>query len=223
MRVTGNTVLNAPRERVWEALNDPAVLVRTIPGCHRLEAVGEDAYRMTVFAGVASIKGTYEGEVRLTEQVHPDSFLLRAAGAGTPGTVNADVRVTLAAAGDVTHLAYEADAVVGGMIGGVGQRMLSGVARRTAGEFFQAVDDLLTGRAAVAAPPAGTTVAAGVVPTAPAPGAEAGPAVGRVYEAPAPPPRPPLLRGDFGLGVLVGAAIALAGAVVGGWVAGRRR
>ena len=77
MRVSGNTVLNAPRERVWEALNDPAVLVRTIPGCHRLEAVGDDAYRMTVFAGVASIKGTYEGEVRLTEQVHPDSFLLR--------------------------------------------------------------------------------------------------------------------------------------------------
>jgi uncharacterized protein len=224
MRVSGNTVLNAPRERVWEALNDPAVLVRTIPGCHRLEAVGDDAYRMTVFAGVASIKGTYEGEVRLTEQVHPDSFLLRAAGAGAPGTVNADVRVTLAADGELTQLAYDADAVVGGVIGGVGQRVLSGVARKTAGEFFQAVDDVLTGRAAAAAPPAGTTEAAGVVPGAPALGEEPGAAaVGRVYEAPAPAPRAARPGGDFGLGVIVGAAIALAGAVVGGWVAGRRR
>jgi uncharacterized protein len=67
MNVSGSAVLSAPRERVWEALNDPAILVRTIPGCSRLEEVDQDAYRMTVSAGVASIKGTYQGEVRLRE------------------------------------------------------------------------------------------------------------------------------------------------------------
>ena len=147
MNVSGSAVLHAPRERVWAALQDPAVLVRTIPGCQQLEQVGPDTYRATVMAGVASIKGTYSGDVRLTDQAEPDSFVLHASGAGAPGTVNADVRVTLADAdGGATQLDYDADAVVGGVIGGVGQRMIVGVAKKTAGEFFAAVDDVLTGR-----------------------------------------------------------------------------
>ena len=70
----------APRDEVWKALNDPAVLVRTIPGVSRLEEIDTDVYRMTIYAGVASIKGTYQGEVRLAEQQQPDSFVLRATG-----------------------------------------------------------------------------------------------------------------------------------------------
>ena len=121
MKVNGTATLNAPRDAVWVALNDPAVLVRTIPGCQQLEEVGPDAYRMTLTAGVASIKGTYTGDVALTDQEQPGAFTLRATGAGAPGTVQADVRVTLADAGDgTTRLDYDADAVVGGMIGGVG-------------------------------------------------------------------------------------------------------
>ncbi len=148
MKVSGSAVLNAPRERVWQALNDPAVLVRTIPGCQRLEAIGDDAYAMTLTAGVASIKGVYSGEVRITDQAPPDTFVLKAKGSGTPGTVSASVLVSLAASPDATTtLTYDADAVVGGMIGGVGQRMLTGVAKKTAGEFFSGVDDVLTGKA----------------------------------------------------------------------------
>ncbi|MDP9239582.1 MAG: carbon monoxide dehydrogenase subunit G [Actinomycetota bacterium] len=147
MKVSGEATLHAPVEQVWDALRDPAVLVRTIPGCQRLEAVGDDEYRMTVTAGVASIKGTYQGSVRLTDPQPPTSFVLRAAGSGAPGTVQVEVLVTLAAEGeDVTRLTYDADAVVGGTVGGVGQRMLSGVARKTAGEFFRAVDDVLCNR-----------------------------------------------------------------------------
>ena len=67
MKVSGTATLSAPPERVWEALNDPAVLVRTIPGCQRLEAVGQDSYRMTVAAGVASIKGLYQGDVSISD------------------------------------------------------------------------------------------------------------------------------------------------------------
>ncbi|MDP9416943.1 MAG: carbon monoxide dehydrogenase subunit G, partial [Actinomycetota bacterium] len=148
MKVRGDAVLHAPPDAVWRALNDPAVLVRTIPGCERLEQIGPDRYRMTVTAGVASIKGTYQGEVALTDPRPPSSFVLKASGAGAPGTVSADVVVTLADAGDSsTRLEYDADAVVGGMVGGVGQRVLTGVAKKTAGEFFAAVDDVLTGKA----------------------------------------------------------------------------
>jgi len=121
MKISGTAVLNAPVDQVWAAFNDPAVLARTIPGCQELHEVGPDAYRMTVTAGVASIKGTYEGNVSLTERNPPGFFVLRAAGAGAPGTVGADVKISLLdSATGGTDLSYDADAVVGGVIGGVG-------------------------------------------------------------------------------------------------------
>lgn len=210
MKVAGSATLNASRDAVWQALNDPAVLVRTIPGCQRLETIGDDTYAMTITAGVASIKGTYQGEVRLTEQQPLDSFVLKAAGAGAPGTVSADVLVTLTELDPSrTALAYDADAIVGGMIGGVGQRMLTGVAKKTAGEFFGAVDDVLTGKA---------PAAAAVGPAVAAP-AGAAPAAPGVYEAPAAARR---ATPDFVLGVAAGAAAALLGALVGGWLSRRR-
>ena len=216
MKVTGSATLNAPREQVWAALNDPAVLVRTIPGCHRLEEVGPDAYRMTLTAGVASIKGSYQGDVALTDQDQPGAFTLRASGAGAPGTVSADVRVTLSESGaGTTRLDYDADAVVGGMIGGVGQRVLTGVAKKTAGEFFAAVDDVLTGKAPSVPAPRGepTDVAAGL--PAPPPG---------VYTAPGGAPAAGTALGsDFVKGAVFGAVVALLGALVGAALGARRR
>ncbi len=100
MKINGTATLQAPRDRVWAALNDPAVLVRTIPGCEKLEALGDDRYTMTVTAGVASIKGTYLGDVALTDPEPPTAFTLKASGAGAPGTVNADLRVTRDHSGD---------------------------------------------------------------------------------------------------------------------------
>jgi carbon monoxide dehydrogenase subunit G len=212
MKVAGSATLHAPRDAVWKALNDPAVLVRTIPGCQRLETIGDDAYAMTIAAGVASIKGVYQGEVRLTQQQPLDSFVLKAAGSGAPGTVSADVLVTLAEVDDATtSLTYDADAIVGGMIGGVGQRMLGGVAKKTAGEFFGAVDDVLTGKAPAPVEPAAAESAG-------APSATSAPS--GVYEAPAAAGAP--ATPGFVLGAVVGAAAALAGAIVGGWLARRR-
>ncbi|GGK71921.1 carbon monoxide dehydrogenase subunit G [Sphaerisporangium melleum] len=141
MKVVGSAVVAVDRMRVWAALQDPAVLVRTIPGCERLEATGADTYRMTVTAGVASIKGVYQGEVALSDPQEPERFTLRARGAGAPGTVDATVLIRLSEAGEGgTRVDYDAEAVVGGMIGGVGQRMLGSVAKKTAGEFFSAVE-----------------------------------------------------------------------------------
>jgi len=207
MKVSGTAVLHAPRDKVWAALNDPAVLVRTIPGCQQLEQVGPDAYRATVTAGVASIKGTYSGDVRLSDQTEPDSFVMHASGAGPPGTVSADVRVTLADADDgATRLEYDADAIVGGVIGGVGQRMLAGVAKKTAGEFFSAVDDVLTGRADLAP----------IAPTAAGPAGASAAAAPAVYTAPQ-RQRQAVPVGVVLGAVVVGALIALAGVLI-GWL-----
>jgi hypothetical protein len=209
MKVSGNATLHAPVDKVYAALNDPAVLVRTIPGCERLERAGEDAYKLTVTAGVASVRGTYAGAVRIADQQPPNAFVLKASGAGAPGTVAADVQVRLEPGDDgTTVLSYDADAVVGGTIGGVGQRMLAAVAKRTAGDFFAAVDQVLN-----AAAPA--EAATGTVPAS-APAA-AGP---QVFTA---PPRRPAGRpgGELAVGVVLGAAAALLGVLVGGWVARR--
>jgi carbon monoxide dehydrogenase subunit G len=196
MKLSGEATLHAPVDRVWRALNDPAVLVRTIPGCERLESRGPDAYSMTVTAGVAAVKGTYTGEVALSEKEEPHSFLMTASGAGAPGTVRTDVRVALDPVGEAqTLLRYDADAVVGGMVAGVGQRMLAAVGKRMAGEFFAAVDDVLAGKEAVPAEPAAATAPPAGVYSAPG-AAVAGP-------------------DSFLRGVLVGAAVALAGVLVG--------
>ena len=210
MRIAGTATLHAPVEAVYAALQDPRVLVRTIPGCERLEQVGEDAYAMTVTAGVASVRGTYAGDVRLTDHQAPNAFRLRANGSGTPGTVAADVTVNLSPGDNgTTVIAYDADAVVGGMIGGVGQRLLTTVAKRTAGEFFGAVEEVLTSGGVEAT----EGEAAALLPG----DDEAGP---RVYSPPA-RPRAAFPGGDFAAGVAFGAAAALLGALVGGYLARR--
>ena len=235
MKINGTATLNAPRERVWAALNDPAVLVRTIPGCEKLEGVGDDRYAMTVTAGVASIKGTYLGDVALTNPEPPSTFTLKASGAGAPGTVDADVRVTLDDAGDGrTLLTYAADAVVGGAVGGVGQRVLAGVAKKTAGEFFRNVDAVLAEQSVAAvpgqagSPPLEAAVGAPSVEQvadAVSGGSAAEPATApRVFtRTPAPGGRAMQLDVRQLPGVLVGAAIALLGVWLGARLGRARR
>jgi len=198
--------MHAPADRVWAALNDPAVLVASIPGCERLERAGPDSYRFVISAGVASMQGTYSGDIKLSDQQEPSSFVLTASGAGGPGTVSTSVQIRLIAGPDgTTELSYDADAVVGGMIASVGQRMLVSVGKRLATDFFSSVDDVLSGNGALAGAPA--TVGEG----APELGTDGTDPV--VY---LPPARPASAQGQaFGRGVLVGAAAALAGVAVG--------
>lgn len=218
MKVSGEATLHAPISEVWAALTDPTVLERAIPGCERLEADGTDRYSMTLTAGVASVKGTYLGEVILTDQRCPDSFVLRASGSGGPGTVEADVDVRLKAIDDdSTHLSYVADAMVGGVVAGVGQRMLAGVAKKMADQFFRSVDDVLIGTAEL--PLGGGTAAPVSIPFADAAATDQRaivPPVGAATAASGGAPG----GASFRQGVVVGAVIGLAGVLVGAF-AGR--
>lgn len=241
MKIIGNAQFAAEPSVVWQALNDPAVLVQCIPGCHRLEALGDDAYAMTVAAGVGSIKGVYDGQVRLTDQAHPGSFRMHAQGAGAAGTIGADVLVTLeGAVTGGTSVTYDADAVVGGMIGGVGQRMLVGVSKRMAAEFFGNVETVLTAGlltadsaalpdGAAASKPSGASrlppdpsTAAATPSVRSAASALSSPPAGAVFTA----PKGNVVTaggGSFAQGIVVGAAAALVGALVGGWISRRGR
>ncbi len=213
MKISGSAMLSAPVEQVWNAILDPQVLVRTIPGCERLEATGENSYAMTVTAGVASIKGTYSGECVLSDLKPHESLLMRAEGSGAPGTISVDVTVHFVDNGDgTTNLSYDAVAVVGGMVGGVGQRMLTSVSKRMAGTFFASINDVLLGVAP-------TTIPAGTAPVGAA--VADAPAVGQTF---VPPPRTAAgpMDDDFLKGAALGAGLVLLG-VIAGALASRRR
>ena len=220
MKISGTATMVASPEQVWQAVHDPAALARSIPGCQTLTELSPGRYAMTVMAGVAAIKGSYDGEVAITDVTEPDRFTMKADGAGAPGTISTTVDVNLSAAdGGGTAISYEADALVGGPIGGVGQRMLAGVARKMAGQMFTALDaDIAGERPAATEPVAAGVATAGAAGTpALAGGRHTATYAGSAGAAP---------RGsgggrEFGLGVLTGGVIALAGVVV-GWLVGGR-
>ncbi len=211
MKISGDATLAAPVDEVWAALLDPAVLVRTIPGCERLETTGPDAYAIVVSAGVAAIRGVYSGTCALSDLREHESLRLSVQGSGASGTIAADVALRFHDRGDgSTGLTYDADTVVGGMLGGVGQRMLGSVSKRMAGEFFGNVQDVLSGAPAPAQ--AAATVGAGSATTA-TPG---------VFVAPPRPGAGPTDLRSFLAGIAVGAGLVTLGAGL-GWLAGRRR
>jgi carbon monoxide dehydrogenase subunit G len=214
MRITGEATLTAPVDQVWDALLDPRVLVATIPGCERLEQTGEHAYDMTVTAGVAAIRGTYSGSCRLHDLEPRESLVLSVQGAGAPGTIGAEVDVRFEDNHDgTTTLSYDADAIVGGMVGGVGQRMLTSVSRRMAAEFFTGVERQLHGEPAE--------------PVEAAQNVSPGPAEAAQVRSPGVFTAPPRAAGaidqdSFVKGVALGAGLVLLGVVAGG-IFGRRR
>jgi carbon monoxide dehydrogenase subunit G len=219
VNLDGSAVLHAEPERVWSVITDPGVLARTIPGCVSLEQVAEDSYRMNVSVGVGAIRGMYAGEVHLTDQRRPASYVMHASGAGAPGQVRATVTINLEPTGEGTSLTYSADAVVGGPVAGVGQRMMTGVAKRMAGQFFKAIDAELTGEVVpIEAAPSAAAVSA--VSPAAAPGT---PVPGRTFTGAAAAAGPPgaELRSLL-LGAVGGAVLTLIGVLVGHRL-GRRR
>jgi carbon monoxide dehydrogenase subunit G len=118
-------------------------LKKAIPGCERLEAVGEDEYKATMKVGVAAVKGTFEGKVRITDKKPSDSYRMAVEGSGGPGFVRGEAVITLTDTPGGTRVSYSADVQVGGLIAGVGQRMLGGVSKMMADQFFNRMTELL--------------------------------------------------------------------------------
>jgi carbon monoxide dehydrogenase subunit G len=141
MKLDGSYVIeNATRQEVFEALQKPEILARTLPGCRELEEMGKDVYQMTLDAGVGGLRGTYLATVRLVESDFPERHVLEVDGRGTPGTIHGQVLARLSSRDGGTLITYEADATVGGPAAGVGQRVLVAAAERLATDFLSAVE-----------------------------------------------------------------------------------
>lgn len=140
MKIEGTHELSAPRGRVWQALTDPAVLQRCIPGCEGLERTGENAYAATLRAGVGSIKGVFKGSVRLEDVRAPEHYRMVVEGKGQPGFLKGTGDLDLEEREGVTVVRYAGDVQVGGTLASVGQRMIQGAAKMMASQFFTAVE-----------------------------------------------------------------------------------
>jgi uncharacterized protein len=140
VQVKGQAQLPAPRSRVWATLTDPAALRRCLPGCQRFDAVAPGEWEATLVVGLAAIKGTYTGRVRLGDQEPESSYRLTVEGNGAGSRIRGTGVITLAdAAEGATLVSYEGDAQVMGTLAAVGQRLLQPAAKLLADQFFACV------------------------------------------------------------------------------------
>jgi carbon monoxide dehydrogenase subunit G len=136
MKLEGSHQLEASRQRVYEALINPEVLKRCIPGCEKLEKTGDNTYAATLRTGVGSIKGVFNGNVRLEDLREPEHFRMVVDGKGAPGFLKGSGDLDLLEDGNGTRVNYSGDVQVGGTIAGVGQRMIQGTVKMMAAQFF---------------------------------------------------------------------------------------
>ena len=155
MELTGERRIEASRETVWQALNDPEVLKAAIPGCQELEKTADNAFAATVQAKVGPVKAVFAGAVELTDIVAPERYRISGEGTGgAAGFARGGAWVRLAEDGDATVLSYEADAQVGGKLAQIGSRLIQGTARKLAGQFFDRFAEAVGQDGAEDGPPA---------------------------------------------------------------------
>ncbi len=153
MKLDGTNTLPAPVDAVWKTINDPEALRRCTPGLKELTATGPDAYRATLTVGIAAVKGTYAGTLTITDKRAPTHYKIVLEGTGGAGFMKGEGTVDLEAQGTETLLRWTGDIQIGGLIAGVGQRMLSGVGKMLIGQFFKCLEQQFGGPAA--SPPGG--------------------------------------------------------------------
>ena len=139
MKLSGEQILPAPRERVWDLFNNPERLSRLIPGCEKLDVLGPDEYAGTIDVGIASVKGVYSGKLRLEDKRAPEHYKMVVDGKGKQGFMRGSGTLDLQAREKSSTLVrYAGDVQVGGPLVQVGQRVIDSVAKMMLGQFFAA-------------------------------------------------------------------------------------
>jgi len=204
VKITGTYTIDAPQDQVWAALNDIDVLARIVPGCERLEQTGENEYQGTVKIGIQTIKGTYNGRIRIEDIQPPHHYRLVASGKSANGVVDGSGTVDLAEQDGKTLLTYTGDAQVGGMLASVGQRLIEGASKQMINQSLKALVEQVAARgeraeggeggeesaAAAPAPTAAPTPEpADSAPNPPEPAAQAESQPAMPPPSPSPPPQ----------------------------------
>lgn len=139
MKVNGEVIVDASQEQVWNALNDPEVLKKATPGCKVLNEVEPDSYKAEVAIGIAAVRGEYEAEIKILDKSAPNTYRLIMKADSKMGFIEGNAVVELDHKNSKTTIKYDGEAKVGGMIAGVGQRILSGIAKMIVKDFFKKI------------------------------------------------------------------------------------
>lgn len=138
MEMSGEYKINASRQQVWDALNDPEILKQSIPGCEEIEQSSPTQMAAKVTAKVGPVKAKFAGEVELSDLDPPNSYRISGEGkGGAAGFAKGGANVVLEEDGDGTILKYEVDAQVGGKLAQLGARLIDGTAKKMASQFFE--------------------------------------------------------------------------------------
>ncbi|CEH30878.1 hypothetical protein AM501_27910 [Aneurinibacillus migulanus] len=139
MNVNGEVIVKASKEDVWKALNDPETLKKATPGCKSLTEIEPDCYKAEISVGIAAVRGDYESMIKILDKNEPDRYRLVMSANSPMGFVEGDATVELVHEDMKTYIKYNGVAQVGGKVAGVGQRMLSGVAKLIVKDFFKKI------------------------------------------------------------------------------------
>lgn len=146
MKLAEEIRIEAPREKVYAALNDPEILRQSIPGCETLEMVSDTELNATIRAKVGPVRARFKGEVTLSDLNPPESYTLAGQGkGGAAGFARGEASVRLTEDGDATLLQYDVSATVGGKLAQLGGRLIDNSARALAGEFFENFRKVVSG------------------------------------------------------------------------------
>ena len=138
--IGGEEQIEAGQEALWEGLNDPAVLTACIPGCKEMREIDPDRYEIEMQLKVAAVGGSFEGEVALKDKEPPQTCRILVSGAGSLGHGKGEATFTISEAGsDASVLTYVGQGEIGGLVAGVGQRVLGSVAKHLTKQFFTAL------------------------------------------------------------------------------------
>jgi carbon monoxide dehydrogenase subunit G len=138
MEMTGEQLVPAPQRVVWDALNDPAMLKASVPGCESIEPSGENQYQVLMVARVGPVSAKFKGKLTLSDVKPPESYSIAFEGqGGAAGFAKGGAQVRLAPEGDKTRLSYDVKASVGGKLAQIGSRLVDAAARKVADDFFR--------------------------------------------------------------------------------------
>jgi hypothetical protein len=144
MELSDEIIINAPKEQVYAALNDPEILKQCIPGCEELIKHSDTELKAKVVLKVGPVKARFSGDVQLDTAGAPDAFSLTGQGnGGAAGHAKGGADVTLTADGGTTILRYEAKADIGGKLAQLGSRLIQGTAKKLAAKFFKSFADVV--------------------------------------------------------------------------------
>jgi len=140
MELSGSYSFAAPAAVVWNLLVDPEAVASCLPGCDRLEPLGDDRYRAELTMAVSMVSGKYSGTLAMLDKEPPRSFRLVVEGSGQAGFVKGEARVDLVAQGDTTLVSVNGQGQVGGLLARVGQRLLGAASKMLLDQFFACFD-----------------------------------------------------------------------------------